>query len=321
MAAELTALRVCSFRGLQNLPVIAAQRRGLLAAAGLDVTLTLTNSSAQQLADLAAGNSDLVHTAPDNIINYDTNPAAFGLDPAHAPRAVMLMGGSNGPLTVYARRGVAGLDGLRGQLVGVDNPTSGFALALRDLLARAGLELERDYRFSVAGGTGQRASRLIAGEIAATILYPPFDFLAGEAGCLPLARSVTTYPAYASQALAATTAFLNSQGATVTRYIGALLSALRWIHEPAARQEVEALLAAEPALGLETASPARAYEAFTDPQRGYGARAALDDAGLAQVIALRSRYSLPGLSLGAPADYLNLRYYEAAVARLDTLPH
>ncbi len=88
------ALRVCSFQGMQNLPVIAARRQGYLDEAGLDVTLSFTNSSAQQLATLAAGGYDLIHTAPDNVINYDTNPEAFGLAPASAPRVLLLMGGS-----------------------------------------------------------------------------------------------------------------------------------------------------------------------------------------------------------------------------------
>ena len=188
------ALRVCTFQGLQNLPLVAARRLGYLDSAGLEVTLSFTNSSAQQLPALAAGEYDLIHTAPDNVVNFDTNPAGFGLDPATAPRVVMLMGGSNGPLSVYARRGLTTAEALRGQDAGVDNPTSGFALVLRDLLARAGLDLERDYRFTPAGGTGKRAQGLLAGEFAATILYTPFDLLVEEAGCQRLASSQRHLP-------------------------------------------------------------------------------------------------------------------------------
>lgn len=71
------ALRVNSFAGMQNLPLIAALRRRWLAEVGLDVTVSLTNSSASQLVGLAAGDYDLIHTAPDNVINYDTNPRAL----------------------------------------------------------------------------------------------------------------------------------------------------------------------------------------------------------------------------------------------------
>ncbi len=316
MVEDRVALRVCTFQGLQNLPLVAAQRLGYFDAASLDVTLSFTNSSAQQLPALAAGEYDLIHTAPDNVVNFDTNPAGFGLDPARAPRVVMLMGGSNGPLSVYARRDITTTEALRGQSAGVDNPTSGFALVLRDLLARSGLELERDYRFTPAGGTGKRAQGLLAGEFAVTILYTPFDLLVEEAGCHLLARSSATYPAYASQALAATAPWVAAHSDLVTRYIGALLSGLRWIYDPTARPAVEARLAEETALGLAGVAPGRAYDAFTHPRDGYGERALLDDAGLAQVIALRARYGASATPLGAPADYHDLNWYERAVATL-----
>lgn len=313
MADNRAALRVCTFQGLQNLPLIAARRLGFFDEASLDVTLSFTNSSAQQLAALATGEYDLIHTAPDNVVNFDTNPAGFGLDPASAPRVVMLMGGSNGPLSVYARQDVTEVAALRGQDAGVDNPTSGFALVLRDLLARAGLELDRDYRFTTAGGTSKRAQGLLAGAFAATILYTPFDLLVEAAGCQRLASSVEAYPAYASQALAATEPWIASHSDLVSRYIRAWLRALRWIYDPTARPAVEALLAEEPALGLAGVAPARAYDAFTHPRDGYGERAILDDAGLAQVIALRARYGAPATPLGSPADYRDLRWYERAL--------
>lgn len=309
------ALSVNSFQGMQNLPLAVARRQGYLDDVGLDVALSLTAGSAPQLAGLAGGRYDLIHTAPDNVINYDSDPRAFGLEPGTAPRAMLLMGGSNGPLSLYTRPGLTSAGNVRGGEVGVDNPTSGFALVARDLLARAGLELERDYRFVAAGPTAKRAQQLRDGAFAATILYPPFDRAAEAAGCHPLARSTTTYPAYASQALAVLPAFAGANRDAVTGYIGALLRALRWIYDPANRPGLTALIAEDANLGATDLDPAAALAAFTDPATGYGERAALDDAGLAQVIALRARYGVPGLILGVPADYRDLSYYERAVAQ------
>lgn len=312
MAADRVTLRVNSFQGLQALPIVMACRLGAFARHGIEVELTSTNSSAQQLAALASGEYDLIHTAPDNVVNFDTNPAAFGVE--HAPRVVMLMGGSNGPLSVYTRPDIPSVERLRGEAVGVDNPGSGFALVLRDLLARHGLELDRDYRFVVAGGTGKRAEGLLAGAFAATILYPPFDAQAARAGCRAVASSAETYPAYASQALAATRPWLEAHGEVARRYIGALLWALRCIYAPMERWQVEAALREEPMVGLGGVPVSVAYEAFTDPRRGFGRDATLDLAGLALVIALRARYGAPGLALGAPDAYYDLRYHEAARA-------
>ncbi|HEY7850706.1 MAG TPA: ABC transporter substrate-binding protein [Ktedonobacterales bacterium] len=317
MSADTMTLRVRTFQGLQNLPVVAAQAQGYFSRAGLEVALSFTNSSAEQLGTVARGEVDLIHTAPDNVVNFDTQPAAFGCDPATAPRLALLMGGSNGPLSVYALPAITTADALRGHAVGVDNPGSGFALALRDLLAREGLTLGRDYSFTVAGGTGARAAALAQGTLAATLVYPPFDLLLAGKGCQRLAISTDAYSAYASQALAGARDWVATHSDAVTRYIAALLAALRWLHTPAERAAVEALLAAEPALGAADVSPAQAYAAFTDPVVGFGREAALDAAGLAQVIALRARYGgAPTAALGQPADYCDLRWYERARATL-----
>lgn len=314
-SAPLTPLRVRTFQGLQNLPIVAAQRRGAFASAGLEVTLSFTNSSAEQLATLARGEVELIHTAPDNVVNYNTQPAAFGIEPAMAPQIAMLLGGSNGPLSLVARPEFAQTADLRGRAIGVDNPGSGFALVLRDLLARAGLTLGTDYSFTVAGGTGARAAALAQGTLAATIVYPPFDIMLAARGCQTLATSTTVYPAYASQALAATRPWLSAHSDLATRYIGAFLEALAWIYTPSERAAVEALLQAEPGLGVSAdVSAAQAYAAFTDPVLGYGREATLSDAGLAQVIALRGRYGNAVGSLGQPADYCDLRWYERARA-------
>jgi ABC-type nitrate/sulfonate/bicarbonate transport system substrate-binding protein len=317
MSADPTPrLRVCTFRGLQNLPLYVAAREGLFAAAGLDVEVLYTPGSAAQVAGLARGEYDLIQTAPDNVIHADHDPAAFGLDPAAAPSIAMVLGGSVGPLSLFARPAVAAADGLRGAVVGVDNPGSGFALVLRDMLARAGLALGRDYTFAVAGGTSARLDALRGGAVAATILYPPYDALAEAAGFRRLAGSPQLYPAYASLATAATRAWIAAQADALTRYLAAVLRALRRIHDPARAEAVRALLRAEPALALDPATAARAYDAFVAPGTGFGAEARLDEAGLRQVIALRAAYAPPARPLEPPAAYCDPRWYARALAAL-----
>lgn len=308
-------LRVSTFQGLQTLPIIVAQRHGFFERMQIDAQVSTANSSAKQLPALADGTFDLIHTAPDNVINFDANPASFGMDAASAPRLEMLLGGSNGRLTVYSSPSIPTIAALRGNTIGVDNPTSGFALVLRDLLARQGLITERDCSVVVAGGTGARAQALFAGKIDATILYPPFDLLAQHAGCHALATTTEAYPAYASQALAATQPWLATHHDAVVRYIAAFLQALRWIHEPSSRHAVESLLAEEPLLGTAELAPPQAYAAFTSPVSGFGTTADLDDAGLQQVIALRQQFA-PQMTYKASAGYRNLQYLADARALL-----
>ena len=310
-----THLRICTFKGLQNLPIYAATPQGYFAAQGLEIEITYTTGSASQLAGLARSDYDLIQTAPDNVIHFDNNPADFGIAADAAPHVTMVLGGSNGPLGVFAQPGVTDFEELHGVTVGVDNPTSGFALVLRDLLQRNGLEGERDYAVAVAGSTNMRLDALLRGDIAATILYPPFDLAATRACCRRLAASPDYYAAYASLATASTQSWMETHADVMTSYIRAILQALRWLHDPANVADVWALMADEPALGLDTASAEAAYAAFTDSRAGFGLDARLDDAGLAQVIALRAVYGNPPRPLGEPADYRDPRWYEAAARK------
>jgi ABC-type nitrate/sulfonate/bicarbonate transport system substrate-binding protein len=305
-------LRVCAFTGSQNLPLYVARQLGFFAELGLDVELVYTAGSTAQLVGLARGEYDLVQTAPDNVINLDNDPAAFGLDPTTAPHVTMLLGGSVGPLSLYAQPAVTGFGDLRGAVLGVDNPFSGFALVLRDMLARNGLLLNRDYVVTVAGGTSARLEALTRGSVAATILYAPFDAAAEQAGFQRLATSTEYYGAYASLATAGTATWIETHGDGVIHYIAAILRSLRWIYDPIHAFEAQSILRAEDILGLDAAQAAHAYAAFVAPAIGFDVEARLDTAGLQQVIALRATYGNPPRPLGEPADYQDLRWYEQA---------
>lgn len=309
-------LRVCAFRGLQNLSLFVARQLGSFAGQGLDVEIVYTTGSIPQLSGLVQGAYHLVQTAPDNVVNINSNPSAFGLDPALSPAIRMLLGGSTGPLCLYVRPAVTGFADLHGAMLGVDNPGSGFALVLRDMLARNGLELERDYRFVVAGGTSARLEALKSGTVAATILYLPFDLMAAEQGFRVLATSSTYYAAYASLATAGTRDWIEANTDVVLGYIVALRQALRWIYDPANAAAARALIIRELASDMSAALAERAYTAFVDPVAGFGETGLLAVDDLQQVIALRAAYGGLSKSPGTPDDYLDLRWYHQASKRL-----
>ncbi len=305
----MNQLHICTFKGLQNLPIYVGKMQGYFETQGLDIEITYTAGSLPQLAGLASGAYQLIQTAPDNVINVDNNPAAFGLDPAAAPHVIMLLGGSVGPLSVYAQPAITTVDHLRGTVLGVDNPTSGFALVLQDILARSGLLLERDYTLTVSGGTSNRLDELKSGSVAATLLYAPFDIQATRAGFNRLATSTDYYPAYASLATAGLQSWIEQHTGEVTSYISAYLQALRWIYNPTHATEVQRVIESEPTLSLDVSIAPAAYAAFIDPKTGFGINAKLDDAGLQQVIELRATYGSFSKLDRDLAHYRDLRWY------------
>lgn len=310
--AARTPLRVCVFKGLQNLPLYVATQQGFLERQGLDVEILYTPGSTLQLTGLIHGAYHLIQTAPDNVVNACSDPEAFGLDPAQPPRVVMLLGGSVGPLHLYAQPGITTFAGLHGASLGVDHPGSGFALLLRDMLARHDLLLDRDYLFTVAGGTSARLDALRTRKVAATLLYAPFDAMAERENFSLLATSTDYYAAYASLATAALQSWLTSHQAEVKRYIAAILLALNWIYDPAHAESLQTLLVQEPALAVPSELAAHACAAFVDPLTGFGRDAQLSEAGLEQVIALRTAYGNPDHAPGPVASYIDLSYYTQA---------
>lgn len=307
-----THLRICTFKGLQNLPLYVARQQGFFDARGLDIEIIYTAGSRPQVAGLASGEYDLIQTAPDNVVNVDNNPVSFGLDPTTAPHIVMVFGGSTGPLSLYAQPNITTFNHLQGTVLGVDNPTSGFALVLQDMLARNGMKLDQDYTFTATGGTSARLDALKAGSVAATILYAPFDSIAFERRYSRLASSNEYYAAYASLSTASTRDWLATNGQIVTRYITALRQALHWIYDPAHIEAVQSILAGEGSLDLDADLATRAYTAFVDPTTGFGIDGSLDAVGLQQVIDIRATYGLQPQLLNTPATYLDLRWYQLA---------
>jgi ABC-type nitrate/sulfonate/bicarbonate transport system substrate-binding protein len=296
-------LKICTFKGIQNLPLYVAMQQGFFAQQGLHIDITYTTGSIPQLAGMVREEYQLIQTAPDNVINVDNNPSAFGLDPTTAPHVIMLLGGSVGPLSIYAQSEITTFDHLRGTVLGVDNPASGFALVLRDMLARNGLLLERDYIFTIAGGTSNRLDALKRSSVSATILYAPYDLLATRAGFNQLATSTDYYPAYASLATTGIQTWIEQHSDVVTGYITAYLNALRWIYDPAHANDVQAMMQNEPSLGLDASLAPSVYAAFVDPRSGFDQNATLDDVGLQQVIELRVTYA------STPIIERDLAYY------------
>jgi ABC-type nitrate/sulfonate/bicarbonate transport system substrate-binding protein len=301
-------LKLCSFKGVQNLPIYVAQQQGLFAQHNLQIDITYTTGSIPQLAGLVREEYQLIQTAPDNVFNVDNNPAAFGFDPAAAPHVIMLLGGSVGPLSIFAQRDNTTIDHLQGSVLGVDNPTSGFAIVLRDILARHRLLLEDDYTFTVAGGTSDRLGALKRGIVAATILYAPFDLLASQAGFNRLATSSDYYPAYASLATAGIQTWIEQHSDEVTSYIGAYRKALNWIYDSVHALAVQKVMQHEPSLGLDASLAPYVYAEFVDPKTGFGQNAMLDEAGLKQVIDLRARYASTLVLERDLAHYRDLRW-------------
>jgi ABC-type nitrate/sulfonate/bicarbonate transport system substrate-binding protein len=255
-----------------------ARVAGALEAARLAVTEHAVTSSPAQFRSLIDGDLDLAITSPDNVLAYrydPDNPLGEVVD------ARIVAGIDRGlGLGVWGRPGTTVAD-LRGADIGVDVPTSGFALALFALLGRLGLA-PSDYTVVSLGSTPRRLRALLAGECAATMLGAGNELSAAAAGCVRLATVRDELAPYLGAVLAVVGDTHVETARTLARTLAETSTRIVTGDLRAA-----AVTAAEDRLGLPHALAERYAEGLADPVDGLVLDGVVDRVGLATVVDLR----------------------------------
>lgn len=247
-----------------------ASSTGALDRAGLAVGEIPVASSAQQFAALVAGELDAVFTSPDNVLAH---PDAGARILAAVDRGL--------GLSLFSAPGV-GPEGLRGGTLAVDVPTSGFAFVAYELLARLGLRVGVDYAVAAYGSTPRRATALIAGECAMTVLNAGNDLRAEAAGCTRLSRASGLGP-YVGTVLA-----VRDPVDAVHRLTTVVVETSGELAEGRHR-ELAATVTAE-RLGLDDDGVRRYLATLSDPDEGLVPDGRLDPESMRTLHRLRDRY-------------------------------
>lgn len=308
--ASPDTLRVIVFEGVQNLALYAAQAQGCFAAHGLDVQLSFTPNSWTLRDGLQQGSYDIAHTAVDNAIAM--------VELAGADVAVV-MGGDNGFNGVYVQPDIADIAALRGRTVLVDAPNTAFALVLYRILSQHGMERSRnDYVVKSVGATPLRLAALLEPsppdqpKYAGAILNLPYRIQAERAGLRCLGEAVDLVGPYLSTAGFVMRPWAAAHADVLQRYIRAYVEGLRWALDPAHRGAAIDLLAERLKLPRDIAEAC--YAIAADPLNGLARDAAIDLAGLANVLNIRA--VVEGAWEGKPPStdrYVDARYWTQAL--------
>ena len=279
----VTQLVVGSFTS--SVLLATAARTGALEAAGLQVEEEPVPSSPAQFRSLLDGGLDVALTSPDNVIAYRFSPG----NPLGATADVSIVSAVDRGLGL-ALYGRPGLDaaGLRGATVGVDVPTSGFALAMYSLAEAVGVRRE-EYDVVALGSTPRRLEALLEGRCDATMLNAGNELVAEAAGCVRLA-SVAEHCAPYLGTVVAVAAERHLDHATTLA--GALRSTAVAIvageHADVAAEEASRALSLSPALAD------RYVARLRDPDEGLVVDDEVDMEALRTLVELRRRH-LPEL--------------------------
>jgi len=263
-----------------------AARTGALSAAGLEVAELPVASSPGQFRSLVAGELDMGMTSPDNVLAYrysPSNPLGELLD----VRIVSAVDRGLG-LALYGRPGLAGAEQLRGAVLGVDVPGSGFALAMYALTEQLGVA-RQDYRLEALGSTPKRLRALLAGGCDATMLNAGNELIAEEAGCLRLASVAQTCGPYLGTVLAVAGPDRLPEARALADVLAVTIEEIR-----AGRLDDVATEQAAARLDVAPDVARRYVDRLQSDDEGLVPHGTVDPAALATVAGLRRRY-LPEL--------------------------
>lgn len=291
---DLLPLRLNAFR--VDAAVAAARARGMFASEGLDVKITITPNSTEQMRGISKGSFDIASTAFDNVLAWSGREGAEIIALAQPIDRVVL------PL--FVRPEIREWNDLRGKKLAADAVDTAYALVLRRILLAHGLDLQRgDYELVAVGATEHRLESMTRGETFAAILNPPVDAKAEAAGLVRFANHLSVLPNYTATVLAVNRAWAQGHRDVLVGFLRAWLAGMRWVNDPANREEATKIAAAELKL-----NPRAAAERVAE----LSAKGALNLSGLESVLNLRTQFGFK-LPMGAAiAPYYDLDFYRAA---------
>jgi ABC-type nitrate/sulfonate/bicarbonate transport system substrate-binding protein len=286
-------LRIGTFT--PSLLIDLARSTGRLDRAGLEVTETPVPSSPAQFRSLESGDFDVVMTSPDNVLAYrflSANPLGRNLP------VDVLAGIDRGlGLSLWLAPSVSDVADVRGRVVGVDVPQSGFAFVAFALLERAGLS-PGDYEVESLGSTPRRTAALVAGTCAATVLNAGNELRARASGC-HVVSTVADIGPYLGTVMAALPEDDPAIAGARIRLAEVVIDTAREIVTGRLRWEV--LEAAGRLLGLQEREAEAHHECLLDRTHGLITDGHVDEGSINTLIELRQRHS-PSADLDAVAS-------------------
>jgi ABC-type nitrate/sulfonate/bicarbonate transport system substrate-binding protein len=302
-ANDPVTLRVNVFRGASNLPIYMAQEKGYFARRGITLQMLFTPNSTEQRAGLAVGKFEIAHAAVDNTVAM--------IEVAKAD-AVIVAGGDGGMNEVLVRQDINKASDMRGRTYVVDAPNTAYALIGRKIFKDAGLKEGQDYKIFPLGGSEARTKGLDTPEGAATLLNPPWNFLAKERGAKSLGRTIDLFGPYQANGVFVMRPWAAKNGSALERYLAAYIEGCRAAQDPA--QRTLALTVLKRDLKLTDKVAEMTYTELMTKGSGLAKDCAFDMQGFRNVLALRAEMEGQwGGKAPDPARFIDMSFYNRAL--------
>jgi ABC-type nitrate/sulfonate/bicarbonate transport system substrate-binding protein len=207
---------------------VAARVNGYFAGEGLDVDITVTPNSTEQMRGVSQGKFQIVATAFDNVLAWSGREGAEIIAVAQISDKTVL--------PVFVRPEIKTWSDLKGKKLAADAVDTAFALVLRRVLLANGLDMTKgDYELVALGATGARLESMLKGETFAGVLTSPFDVKAVAAGMRRIGDSKEVLPDYPNTIFAVNREWAQKNRDTLVAYLRAWLKGMNWVKDPANR--------------------------------------------------------------------------------------
>jgi len=285
---------------------VVADKQGLFAKYGVEVLNDNKKNSDELRADLAAGKGDVAYLAVDNAVAM--------VELAHQD-VVIVMGGEGSQNELIAQKDIKSIADLRGKTLIVDAPNTAYALQMKKILSLSGLTAGKDYEIKPFGATPQR---LIAmreqKDFVGSMLGPPVSLVAKKEGFVSLGSVQQLIGPYQAAGFFTQRAWAKDHRDLLVAFLSACIEAQRWLLNPANKQQVIDLFAAQYHLAPEIS--AEHYDVSITHTGGLAKDAQFDLHGFENVLKLRAEVEGQwGGHPPSPDKYYDPSYYQAALAK------
>jgi ABC-type nitrate/sulfonate/bicarbonate transport system substrate-binding protein len=302
-----TEVKMISFGGGTNVPSWVANEKGFFLKEGLKVTQDVTPGSKEQMQDLMAGKYQFASTAFDNIVAYTEGE---GTDKFDNYDVTAIMGVHSGMNSIVVRPEIKSYKDLKGKVVAVDSPTSGYATVFYQIVKdKSGLEKDKDYTTISVGSTAPRVKALKDGTGHAAMISSPNDMQLKDQGFTILGDAATEIGDFQGSAYAVRKSYAKDHPKEVEAFVRAMVAATDYVFSDKAGT-IEVLK--KRIKNLSDADAEKLYARLTGPG-GLNKRAALNTKGIETVLKLRTLYG--GAAPTKAEKYYDLSFYNKVVGK------
>jgi NitT/TauT family transport system substrate-binding protein len=289
-------------------PTLVADELGFFKRYRIEPKFIVVGSAAGTAQQAIAGSIDIAEISSTSIVEANQNGATLRY---FCERM------STPPYTFVAQKQYKRYADLKGKTVMIGGPADITVIFTEKMFASGGLKMS-DVDFTYAGGTPERYAALKSGSIAATILFPPFDYRAADEGYPILGTLTAVLPAFPFVGWAATDKYAQSHSDVMVDFTKGYLRGVRWLNDPANRTKALEILIKR--TNTQQVDAEKTYDIMVGKNKAFPSTGVTPPKMFATVVDALAQIKILTAPLPPASNFYDNRYVDQANAQLNREP-